>query len=310
MAPSTKVNASLTALLTAGLLATAKLLLGLVTGSMALLSSAIDSLLDVLMSSFNYWALRQADKPADANHPYGHGKFETMATLVQALIIAGTGFIIIAEAIKRLRFGSELRYLPSGIVLLLICAAVSWWLSRFLRRRAQQTDSSALKADAVHYAMDVYTNLALVAGLVVVQLWQVAWLDPVISMLVAGYILWEAARLLRRSLGDMLDEHLPEEALHIITSEIRDPKGRILGIHQLRTRRAGSLKLIDFHVTFCRHLSVEEAHEVVNTLEKRIKKRLPQSDVLIHIDPCQCPECPYPEPCSRQQKAAEHPSHS
>jgi cation diffusion facilitator family transporter len=294
---SPKIRAARFSIATATALATLKLITGLATGSLAVISSAIDSLLDILMSGINYLGIRQADQPADSRHPFGHGKFETMATLTQSLLIALSGGWIIFESVQRLLRGAALTRLGGGVAVLLLSAAVSWVLARYLRRVARETDSSALQSDALHFAMDVYTNLALVVGLGAITFFDLPWLDPVLSLLVALYILYEAIRLVRYSLRDVLDEQLPETIRREVEQMIRAHHEHLLDFHNLRTRRAGSQKIMDFHLTVCKHLSVEEAHAIADHLEKRIQQEIPGADVTIHIEPCLRPDCPGIDQC-------------
>jgi cation diffusion facilitator family transporter len=220
-----------------------------------------------------------------------------VATFVQALFIALSGSWIIFESVRRLIRGVHLSSLGGGVLVLLFSTIVSLLLGRYLRRVARQTDSPALKADSLHFSMDVYTNLALVAGLAVVNFFDMPWLDPVLSILVAIYILTEALRLVRRSLGEVLDEKLPEQIRQEVTRLIGAHQGDLLDFHNLRTRRAGSQKIMDFHLTVCKHLSVEEAHDIADHLEKRIQEEIRGSDVTIHIEPCRRADCPGREKC-------------
>lgn len=292
-----KIRAARVSIATAAGLAVIKLSTALMTGSLAVLSSAIDSLLDILMSGVNYLAIRQAEQPADQNHPFGHGKFETLATIIQSGVIACSGGWILFEAVRRLLRGAALERLGEGIAVLILSTLVSIWIGRYLRRVARQTDSSALQADALHFSMDVYTNLALVIGLVVIAFVHLPWLDPVLSMLVACYILFEALRLVRHGIRDVLDEELPEAVRTEVARLIESHKGDLLDYHNLRTRRAGSQKIMDFHLTVCKHLSVEEAHEIADHLEKRIEQEIRGADVTIHIEPCLREDCPGRDQC-------------
>ena len=296
-----KLAAARLSIATAGGLALMKLITGVATGSLAVIASAVDSLLDILMSGVNYLAIRQAEQPADRTHPFGHGKFETLATLFQALVIAVSGGWIIYESIRRLRVGTELSSLGGGMAVLLLSTAVSFWISRHLRRVARQTDSSALKADSLHFSMDVYTNLALVVGLGIITVTGAPWLDPVLSLLVALYILGEALRLVRHGMRDILDEELPEPLRREITHLIEENKCELSGFHNLRTRRAGSQKIMDFHLTVCKHLSVEEAHDIADRLEKTIEERILGADVTIHIEPCREEHCPGRDHCDLER---------
>lgn len=292
-----KIRAAGISLATAGGLTVLKLATAAATGSLAVLSSAIDSLLDILMSGANYLAIRQAEQPPDPKHPFGHGKFETVATVFQSLVIALSGCWVLFESVRRLIRGSELTRLEEGIGVLLISSVVSWKISRFLKDTARKTDSSALKADSLHFSMDIYTNLALVAGLSVIFWLNITWLDPVLSILVGCYILFEAVRLIRHGMGDILDEQLPDSIREEITRLLELHRSSLLDYHRLRTRRAGSQKIIDFHLTVCRHLTVEESHRIADHLEKRIREKIPGTDVTIHVEPCLDPHCPGREKC-------------
>lgn len=292
-----KIRAARLSIGTAAFLALVKLAAGLFTGSLAMLASAVDSVLDILMSGVNYLAIRQAEQPADESHPFGHGKFETLATLIQSLFIALSGGWIVFESIHRLIRGADLSHLEGGALVLAGSSLASWLISRHLRKVAAATDSSALQADALHFSMDVYTNLALGAGLIAVRFFQASWLDPVLSLLVAFYILYEALHLVRHGLRDVLDTELPEPLRREVERLIEAHHQHIHGYHNLRTRRAGSQKIMDFHLTVCKHLSVEEAHAIADHLEKRIEEEIKGSDVTIHIEPCREEGCPGMERC-------------
>jgi ferrous-iron efflux pump FieF len=288
-----KIRAARLSILTACGLATVKLIAGAMTGSLAVLASAVDSLLDILMSAVNFLAIRHAEQPADENHSYGHGKFETAATLVQSGIIAMTGAGILFESVRRLVKGNiELARIEGGMIVLLFSVAVSVAISRHLRQVGRRTDSSALQADALHFSMDVYTNLALVAGLILINLFDAPWLDPLLSGLVGCYIMFEAVKLVRHGLRDMLDEELPVALRNEVEQLIKSHHGELLEYHNLRTRRAGSQKLMDFHLTVCRNMTVEAAHEIADQLEKKIETEIVGADVTIHIEPCQREHCP------------------
>ena len=297
---SPKLAAARLSIITAMGLAILKLMTGLFTGSLAVLTSAIDSLLDILMSGINFMAIRHAEQPADEEHPYGHGKFETLATIFQAIIIAASGVWIIYEAIQRMIEASPIKQTGIGVAVMSISTVASFMISRHLRRVARETDSSALEADSLHFSMDVYTNLALLIGLILISQFDLPWLDPVMSILVAVYILFESLRLLRHGMRDILDEQLPETVRHEIEELINDHKDELFDFHNLRTRRAGSQKLIDFHLTVCKHLSVEEAHDVTEYIEKKIGEKITGTDVTIHVEPCRRHDCPGREECPVQ----------
>lgn len=300
-----RVKAAKIAISTATSLAIIKVITGFATGSMALLSSAADSLLDILMSFGNLLALRQANKPADDDHPYGHGKFETAATLLQSLLIAASGLFILSESIHRLRHGgSELAHLNFGIAVLAFSCIVSWFLSRYLKRVGIKTDSTALQADALHYETDVYSNAALLIGLVAVRLLGWNWLDPVLSIGVGCYILYAAFELLKGSMDDFLDAGLPKEQRKLIVACITNYDDEITGYQNIRTRRSGKLKMIDFDLSFCRFKTIEEAHSSADKIEKEIIQRIGNADVTIHLEPTECTSCPRCGQCPRSKNKA------
>ncbi|HEY5673265.1 MAG TPA: cation diffusion facilitator family transporter [Malonomonas sp.] len=278
-------------------LAIAKLIIAITSGSMAVMASAVDSLLDILMSGVNFMALRQAEQPPDQCHPFGHGKYETLATLFQALVITGSGGWIIYESTQRLIEGQRLEGLDQGIGILALSAVVSWFIASHLSKVARQTDSSALEADSLHFRMDIYSNIGLMLGLLLVRWLHIDWLDSALSILVASYILHEALQLIKRSLTDMLDHQLPDEIQQQVHELISSHEGPLAGYHGLRTRRAGSLKIMDFHLEVCKEMTVEEAHKLSDGLEKRIEKDIPGADVIIHIEPCKSKNCPGTENC-------------
>ncbi len=296
-----KIRAARLSVVTAFLLTLLKLTIGIVTGSMAVLASAVDSILDILMSSINLFAIKKAEKPADECHPFGHGKFETVATLVQAFVIAISGSWVIFEAARRLVQGSELQMVEGGIAVLMLSTLVSFFISRYLRVVARETDSSALEADSLHFSMDVYTNLALAGGLFIMQLTGYTGIDPILSMLVGCYIIVEAYKLVRHGMRDVLDAELPPSVLEDVTRLLDEFKENLVDYRNLRTRRAGSQKFLDFDLVVCRHMSIEEAHDIADRLEEQIKKDIPGADVTIHMEPCLSTDCPGMENCTSEK---------
>jgi cation diffusion facilitator family transporter len=293
-----KIRAARLSVVTATLLAIIKIAVGVATGSMAVLASAVDSILDILMSSVNFFAIKKAEEPADECHPFGHGKYETVATLIQAFVIAISGSWIIFEAARRLIQGSELRMVSGGIAVLIFSTVISFTISRYLRRIAKETDSSALEADSLHFSMDVFTNLTLAAGLIILQLTGLTGIDPLLSMLVGAYIIVEAFKLVRHGMRDVLDAELPPAVREEVTRLLDDFEENLVEYRNLRTRRAGSQKFMDLDLIVCRHMSIEEAHDIADNLENKIKKDIPGSDVTIHLEPCLSDECPGRENCT------------
>ena len=301
-----RLKAARLAIMTATTLAIVKLGTGILTGSMALLSSAADSLLDILMSLGNFFALKQAHKPADDTHPYGHGKYETAATFLQSLLVGISGGYIFYESIHRLTRGVMLKHVDYGIGVLALSVLVSWLLSRYLKKVGQQTESSALQADALHYATDVYSNLVLLIGLVVVNTVGWSWLDPVLSLGVGIYVLKAAYELFRSCLDEFLDAGLPPEQLKKVSQCIEQHRNDVTGHHHLRSRRSGTKRLIDFHLTFCRFKTIQEAHAIADSIEKEIQQQIPNADITIHLEPTECEQCRNCAICQTPCEAKEH----
>jgi ferrous-iron efflux pump FieF len=298
-ASALKLRAARYSIFTALTLAILKFGAGLLTGSIAVIASAVDSLLDIVMSGVNFLAIRQAEEPADADHSFGHGKYETLATLIQSLVISASGGWIMVEAIRRINAGDfKVEQIGNGVIVLALSMAASFGISRYLHRVGKATESSALQADALHFAMDIYTNGALLAGLIILAFVDAPWLDPVMSLFVALYILKEALSLARHALRDMLDAELPVEVRNEVIRLVNEHQGEILDIHKLRTRRAGSQKLMDFHLTVCKHLTVQAAHDLADHLEAAITREIRGANVTIHVEPCRRPDCPGKERCT------------
>ena len=285
-------------LASAGVLTAGKFAVGVVSGSLGVLSSAFDSLADIFMSAVNLVSIRKSMDPADQSHPYGHGKVETLATVFQALVIGGTGAWVVREGILRLAAGRVPESADAGIAVMAVALAASWYISRRIRKAGEETESPALVADSVHFATDVYTNAGILGSLLVFRLTGWAWLDPGVALLVGIYILVVAAKLLFPAIQDLLDRGLPEENVELVREVIERHRPMIVDFHDLRTRRAGSQKHVDFHVVVCREYKLEDAHRVADHLEKEVQLALGNAHVVTHIDPCEI-ECPGVEHCSR-----------
>jgi len=268
------------------LLVLLKLGIGLATGSIGVLSEALHSATDLLASAVAFFSVRVSDVPPDTEHPYGHGKIESLSGLAEAAFILLAALYIVYEAIERLRGhsrASEIETLP-GLVVMALSALVNTFLSRHLRRTAKWTDSPALEADGRHLQTDVLTSLGVLAGLALVRLTHDRRFDPITALLVAAFILPTAARLAREALHPLLDARLPAEEEALI-HRVLDSDRRVLGYHKLRTRKAGSQRHADVHVQVDDNYSLVEAHDLTEELEDRIREALPGIHVYIHIEP-------------------------
>jgi cation diffusion facilitator family transporter len=263
-----------------------KLVAGAITGSIAIITEAVHSSIDLMASIVAYFSIRKAEEPADESHPYGHEKVENLAAALEGvLILLGAG-IIVFEASRRLTDPPEVHSLGFGIVVIGVSVVVNLAVSAYLYRRARQTDSPALEGDAAHLRTDAATSLAVLVGLTLVGITDVEALDPIVALLVAGAIVWAGIRLITRSSRVLVDEALPDEELAAIASAIENSGApEVAGYHKLRARRAGSRRYIDLHVQFRPGTTLERAHGLSHELQAEIRRRIHRADVLIHIEP-------------------------
>ena len=264
-----------------------KLVAGAVTGSVAIITEAIHSAVDLVASFIAFFSVRQAEEPADASHRYGHEKFENMAAAAEGvLILIGSGVIVYA-AVRSLVLGPELHALGFGIAVLAFSTVVNLGVSTWLFRRARETQSAALEGDAAHLRTDAYTSGGVLLGLALVQATGAEWLDPVVALVIAGAIVATGLRIVVRSWGVLVDEALPDPEIAVIREAIEAFAGRgVVGYHQLRTRRAGARRYVDLHLQFRSGTSLEDAHGTAHALPDAIAGRLPGgADVLIHLEP-------------------------
>ncbi|MGE5189602.1 MAG: cation diffusion facilitator family transporter [Gemmatimonadota bacterium] len=279
-------------------LATAKFVVGILSGSLGVLSSAFDSLADIFMSAVNLVSIRKSLEPADTTHPYGHGKVETLATVFQGAVIAATGIWVIREGILRIMAKKVPASAEAGIAVMVIGVVASWYVSGRIRRAGEETGSSALVADSLHFRTDVYTNAGILLSLALFRLTGWAWLDPGVAIAVGIYIAAVAAKLLFEAVQDLLDRGLPPETVARVEKIIDAHRPLIIGFHDLRTRRSGSEKHVDFHVVVCRQFLLDDAHRVADHIEKEVGSALGNARVVTHIDPCDI-ECPGTDACER-----------
>lgn len=278
--------AARTALLGATLLAAVKLATAIATGSLALLATFVDSLADVFTSGLNAVALRIAERPADEDHAYGHGKAESLAGLFQGAVIAGSGVALLVEAVRRLVVGAVVTHSEWGVAVLAFAIAVTGLIVWRLRRALRQVDSLALRAEWAHYATDFAVNGAALAALAVQWLApQVTWADPVASAAIAVYITRAGASIFRESVDVLMDKELPEaDVIARIATALRGfPE--VVGFHSLRTRRSGPVKFVDLHLDIDRDLSFARAHALAERAIVAIEGAIAGATVWVHADP-------------------------
>jgi cation diffusion facilitator family transporter len=284
---SVKTRAAALSIASNSALIVLKLTAGAITGSVAILTEAMHSSVDLIASVVAYVSVRTADKPADDDHPYGHAKIENLAAAIEAMLILVGAGVIVFESVRRLASGvADIDSLGVGIGVIAFSVLANVVVSTVLARRARETDSPALEGDAAHLRTDAATSAAVLVGLIVVELTGAAWLDPVIALVVAGAIVYAGITLLMRASRVLVDEALPPEELDAVREAIEafGPRG-VRGYHKLRARRAGSRRYVDLHVQFAGGTTLEAAHATAHQLQDAIRERLRGADVLIHLEP-------------------------
>lgn len=268
-------------------LITLKVIAGIATGSVAILTEAAHSGTDLVASITALVSVRKAGEPADAEHLYGHEKIEDLAGAIEAALILFGAAIITYESLLRLVHGGRVHTLGIGFAVIGVSAAVNLVVSRVVARSARTTGSTALAADAAHLTADVASSIAVLVGLVLVEATGAQWIDPAVALAVAAWIALAGVRILRRSAQQLLDEALPEEELERIRATIRERGAAcgVVGFHKLRSRRAGARRYVDVHVQFGAGTTLEAAHGAAHELTNAILADLPGADILVHVEP-------------------------
>ncbi|WP_298744456.1 cation diffusion facilitator family transporter [uncultured Brevundimonas sp.] len=254
------------------------------SGSVSILASLTDSALDLAASLATFFAVRWAAAPPDAEHRHGHGKGEAMAALVQSGLIFASALFVGWEAVQRV---FDPRPVSSGywaVMVMLIAMALTGWLVWMQDRAIRRSGSMAVKADRAHYAADLAANAVVLIGVVSGAFLAAPGLDAAAGLVVAVWLFWGGLGLLRESADHLLDRAVPDaDRIAIIAAVLADP--RISGVHQLRSRMAGSVMSIQMHVDLEPSLTLEQAHDIVVEAENRLLEAFPRADILIHADP-------------------------
>lgn len=261
-----------------------KLAAWLHTDSISLLSTLIDSLLDVVASLINLFAVRHALTPADREHRFGHGKAEPLAALGQTAFIAGSGLFLVFEAGHRLFDPRPVLHSEVGIAVMVAAIVVTFALTRFQAHVVRKTGSVAIKADSLHYLGDILVNAAVIAALLLGS--QLGWTlaDPLFGLAIAGYIMFNAWQIARGSLDMLMDRELPEaERARIRDIALANPN--VLDLHDLRTRSSGRRTFIQVHVEMDGNMTLYSAHAVADEVEAALRAAFPGAEVMIHQDP-------------------------
>jgi cation diffusion facilitator family transporter len=263
-----------------------KVIAGTLTGSVAILTEAVHSSIDLIASVVALLSVRIADEPADAGHSYGHEKVENLAAAFEAVLILVGSAVIAFEAIRRLITGGSTRTLGIGIGVIAFSTVANLIVSTIIARGGRRTNSPALEGDAAHLRTDALSSFAVLVALLLVKATGAQWIDPVAALLVASTIVVTGVRLLVRSGEVLVDQALPPEETAAIIGVIQGfDDEAIIGFHALRTRRGGSKRYVDVHIQFRHGTSLEQAHRAAHELQDQISAALGAADVLIHLEP-------------------------
>jgi ferrous-iron efflux pump FieF len=285
--------ASVASVITAAFLIVAKLGAWMVTGSVSLLASLVDSVMDSIASLINLFAIRYSLQPADENHRFGHGKAEPLAGLAQAAFIAGSAVFLIFHAVDRLRYGQYLEQVGIGIAVMVVAILSTLVLLTIQRYVVRKTGSTAIQADSLHYLTDVLTNISILLALYLSTLgW--TWADPVFAIGVAIYIFYSAWQIGHEAFQQLMDRELPDDVkAQIFTTALAPPE--VQGVHEMRTRQSGHTKFVQLHLELNEHMSLKQAHAIADEVEANIMAFLPGAEVIIHQDPADDSDS-HPEP--------------
>jgi len=275
------------------LLVVLKLIVGIAIGSVAVISEAVHSGMDLAAAVIALFAVRAAARPADEDHPYGHGKAENISGTIEALLIFAAAAYIIYQAARKLMGEHEVESLGWGIGVMGLSAVVNVIVSEMLFRTARAADSVALAADGWHLRTDVWTSTGVLAALGFISLTgryapalHFHWMDPVAAIGVALLIIHAAWRLTVTSARDLMDVALPDEEERAICAVLEEHRPRLCGYHKLRTRKSGSQRFVDVHVLVDPHMTVSASHELADEITAAIEAVLPRIGVVVHIEPC------------------------
>jgi len=272
------------------LLVVLKFATGILMGSVSVISEGIHSMIDLVAAIIANYSVRKASQPADKDHPYGHGKYENYAGVIEAVLIFFAAMLIMYESSMKLITNAGVELLEAGIVIMGISAVINFFVSRKLYKVGVETESMALMADGLHLRTDVLTSLGVFGGLILIKLTGIPWLDPVVAILVALLIVKAAWDLTREASKGLVDEQLPLEEEAVIKKVLAKHSREFVAFRALRTRKSGPERFVDLILIVSSQISVLEAHRLCDAIEQEIESQLRNTDVLIHTEPCMCEE--------------------
>ncbi|MDD2891264.1 MAG: cation diffusion facilitator family transporter [bacterium] len=281
-----KLKAALVSNISNTFLVIGKLIIGFLSGSVSIISEAIHSGMDLMASMIAFLSIKKASNPADEKHRYGYGKFEDISGLLEGqLIFVAAGWIIYQAIHKMLYHRTEIEFLELGIIVMAGSSIINFFVSNYLYKISRKYDSIALEADALHLRTDVYTSVGIFVGLFLIKIFKLEILDPIIAIIVALFIIRTSMELVTRSFRNLTDFRLSDDDLSRIHKIINEHNSEFVDFHELRGRKAGSERHLDFHLTIKKDTNLEKAHSFCDHLEEDIKKEFPGTQIMIHLEP-------------------------
>ncbi|KQU63655.1 cation transporter [Rossellomorea marisflavi] len=262
-----------------------KFIVGILTGSVAVISEAIHSSLDLIASLIAFISVRISGKPADPEHPYGHGKVENISGTIETLLIYVAGIWIIYECVHKLIYPEPIKLPILGVGVMVLGALINFIVSRIVNREAKRVNSVAMKSNALHLLTDVFTSLGVAASLLLVTVTGWTFLDPLIGIGLAIYIMIEATKLMKEAFPPLIDARLSDEEEQVILDVIDSFQDEYIQVHDFRTRRAGAIEYIDFHMVVPSKESIENVHKLCDRIEDRIRQEFKKAVIFIHPEP-------------------------
>lgn len=284
--------------------------MGLLSGSVGVLSEAVHSFLDLISAAVSFFTVQHSVKPADQDHPFGHGKIETLSSLFEALLLLVAAVLIVYEGIHHLAYPHAIEHTWLAMGVTAFSMGVSYLTYLHNREAAVSTDSTALHVNALHFLADVVASAGVLVGLALLKVTGWLWLDPLIAFAIAAYIFYVSVQQVRHAILELSDIQLPDEEIEVIQEVVSGFQGRIIDVHNLRTRKSGAFRHIDYHMSVCGKMPVDGSHAVCDEMESKIMSIYPNASVNIHVEPCEknrdhCTGCPHFENYVKKERKYE-----
>lgn len=280
-----KVKVAFLSILSNSLLIVLKLVAGILSGSVSIISEAIHSSVDLVASVVAFFSVKMSSKPADDLHPYGHGKIENISGIIEGTLILIASLMIIFEAVRRIFTPESISHSSIAIVVMAISAVMNLFVSRVLYKVGKEEDSMALKADALHLKTDIYTSAGVGIGILLIKLTGLDILDSVVAIIVALMIIKEAIELVKGGFDEIIDKRLCDDEEKEIKEVLESCNNLFNDYHKLKTRKSGNMKHVDFHITLNPELTVKETHDIIGTIKKDMSEKFKNIRVTVHVDP-------------------------